>query len=121
MSDCPKCKRVECIECIKDGIVGGRQRYRCKACGYRHTVAYKWYSEKDKKRGRATETGQCLWDGVAHHNINNVMTDYLVRHFLARLRRKSKCYVKSMNMLLYSFILLMLKWKGNLNVIFCYF
>jgi insertion element IS1 protein InsB len=86
---------------------------------------------------RATETGQCLWDGVAHHNIDNVMTDYwqpyqaflppelqtqskaetfvvegynsLVRHFLARLRRKSKCYAKSMNMLLYFVILLMLK------------
>lgn len=95
---------------------------------------------------RSTETGQCLWEGVAHHTIGHVMTDYwqpyqaflpsalhtqskaetftvegynsLFRHFLARLRRKSKCYSKSMNMLLYSVILLMLKLNGNLNTIF---
>ena len=73
---------------------------------------------------RSTETGQCIWEGVAHHSIGRVMTDYwqpyqfflppelhiqskaqtftvegynsLFRHFLARLRRKSKCYFKSM-------------------------
>jgi len=95
---------------------------------------------------RSTNTGQCLWEGVAHHNIGNVMTDYwqpyqlflpleihrqskaetftvegynsFFRHFLARLRRKSKCYSKSMNMLLDSVILLMLKWNGNLITIF---
>jgi IS1 family transposase len=95
---------------------------------------------------RATQTGQCLWEGVAHHNINQVMTDYwqpyqlflpseihtqskaetftvegynsLFRHFLARLRRKSKCYSKSMNRLLYSVTLLMLKRNGKLNAIF---
>jgi len=42
----------------------------------------------------------------------------LFRHFLARLRRKSKCYSTSMTMLLYSVILLMLQRNGNLNVIF---
>jgi len=95
---------------------------------------------------RSTETGQCLWEGVAHHTIGKVMTDYwqpyqlfippelhrqskaetftvegynsLFRHFLARLRRQSKCYSKSMNMLLYSVILLMLKRNGNLDTIF---
>ncbi len=95
---------------------------------------------------RATETGQCLWEGVAHHTIDKVMTDYwqpyqaflpselhtqskaqtftvegynsLFRHFLARLRRKSKCYSKSMSMLLYSVTLLMLKRNGNLEAIF---
>ena len=46
MTTCPKCKSVDCI---KDGIVGGRQRYQCKSCGYRHTVAYKWYSEEVKQ------------------------------------------------------------------------
>jgi insertion element IS1 protein InsB len=42
----------------------------------------------------------------------------LFRHFLARLRRKSKCYSKCMKMLLYSVILLMLKRNGNLSTIF---
>jgi transposase-like protein len=36
MANCPKCHGEGCV---KDGIVNGRQRYRCKACGYRHTVA----------------------------------------------------------------------------------
>ena len=66
---------------------------------------------------RDTDTGQCLWEGVAHHDIGHIMTDYwqpyelflptelhtqskaetftvegynsLFRHFLTRLRRKS--------------------------------
>ena len=41
----------------------------------------------------------------------------LFRHFLARLRRKSKCYSKSEDMLKYSVMLLMLKRNGNLNAI----
>jgi len=41
----------------------------------------------------------------------------LFRHFLARLRRKSKCYSKSMDMLKYSVMLLMLKRNGNLDAI----
>jgi insertion element IS1 protein InsB len=83
---------------------------------------------------------------VAHHNIGQVMTDYwqpyqlflppelhtqskaqtftvegynsLFRHFLARLRRKSKCYSKCMKMLLYSVKLLMLKRDGKLEAVF---
>ena len=86
-----------------------------------------------------------MWEGVAHHEIAHVMTDYwqpyqaflppeiptqskaqtftvegynsLFRHCLARLRRKSKCYSKSLSMLLYSVLLLMLKRNGDLNAI----
>jgi insertion element IS1 protein InsB len=78
-------------------------------------------------------------------NINQIMTDYweayvgvvedkkhtqskaetftvegynsLFRHFLARLRRKSKCYSKSAKMLEYSVRLLMLKRNGQLDSI----
>ncbi|MGZ8927336.1 MAG: IS1 family transposase, partial [Methylobacter sp.] len=39
------------------------------------------------------------------------------RHFLARLRRKSKCYSKSQKMLKYSVMLLMLKWNRDLEAI----
>jgi transposase-like protein len=35
MVACPKCGRGECV---KDGIVKERQRFRCKGCHYRHTV-----------------------------------------------------------------------------------
>ncbi len=41
----------------------------------------------------------------------------LLKHFLARLRRKSKCYSKSKEMLKYSAILLMLKWNSQLEAI----
>ncbi len=35
---CPRCKSDQRV---KDGIVKGRQRYQCKACGFRYTVEYK--------------------------------------------------------------------------------
>jgi transposase len=47
MPSCPKCENKQCT---KDGIVGGRQRYRCKNCNHRHTVAYKWYREEVKRQ-----------------------------------------------------------------------
>ncbi len=37
MINCPKCGYEECK---KDGFIKGRQRCRCKSCGYRHTVQY---------------------------------------------------------------------------------
>ena len=41
----------------------------------------------------------------------------LFRHFLARVRRKSKCYSKSRKMLEYSVMLLMAKWNGTLAIL----
>jgi transposase len=46
MTNCPKCQSGTCV---KDGIVQGRQRYRCKDCGYRHTVKERGLGA-DKKR-----------------------------------------------------------------------
>lgn len=40
------------------------------------------------------------------------------RHFLARMRRKSKCYSKCEKMLRYSFKLLMAKWNGELTILY---
>jgi insertion element IS1 protein InsB len=36
----------------------------------------------------------------------------ILRHFLARLRRKTKCYTKSLEMLKYS-VLLLMKYRNN--------
>jgi len=36
--DCPKCKSYHHV---KDGIVRGKQRYKCKECSYRYTVERK--------------------------------------------------------------------------------
>lgn len=41
----------------------------------------------------------------------------IFRHFLARLRRKSKCYSKSKEMLRYSMLLLMEKWNNGLAIL----
>jgi len=47
MVTCPKCG---CGECKKDGIVKGRQRHKCKSCGYRHTVQYVGKSSTVKRQ-----------------------------------------------------------------------
>ena len=41
----------------------------------------------------------------------------LFRHFLARLRRRTKCYTKALYMLIYSVKLLMLKWNNDLTIL----
>ena len=88
-------------------------------------------------------TGQHLWDAIESPLIDQVMTDYwepyehvvpaeqhiqskaetftvegynrLFRHFLARLRRKTKCYSKRETMLKSSVMLLLAKWNGELE------
>lgn len=42
----------------------------------------------------------------------------LFRHYLARMRRKSKCYSKSTTMLIYSIMLLMAKWNKEIDAIY---
>jgi transposase len=44
---CPKCGSVDCT---KDGIVKEKQRYKCKSCGYRHTVNYRGISPAIKRQ-----------------------------------------------------------------------
>lgn len=46
MDQCPKCKGMEAV---KDGIVLNRQRYKCKKCNYRYTVAALGKPEKLKR------------------------------------------------------------------------
>ena len=41
----------------------------------------------------------------------------VLRHFLARLRRKTKCYTKSLEMLKYSVLLLMKYRNDELNIV----
>jgi insertion element IS1 protein InsB len=42
----------------------------------------------------------------------------LLRHFLARLRRKTKCYTKAKHMLVHSVKLLMMKRNNQLAILF---
>ena len=41
----------------------------------------------------------------------------LLRHFLARLKRKTKCYSKSSEMLYYSLLLIMTKLNKQLSIL----
>ncbi|MDE1890815.1 MAG: IS1 family transposase [Planctomycetota bacterium] len=94
---------------------------------------------------RGAITGERLWGSVGWLASGDVMTDYwkpyaefvpeeqhvrskaetytvegynsLFRHFLARLRRKSKCYSKCRKMLEYSARLLMVKWNYQLSIL----
>ena len=47
MTTCPKCHSEACT---KDGIVKNRQRYKCKSCGFRHTVSYQGISPDIKRQ-----------------------------------------------------------------------
>ncbi|MEE9354964.1 MAG: helix-turn-helix domain-containing protein, partial [Methylococcaceae bacterium] len=44
MATCPKCHSADCT---KDGIV---KRYKCKSCGYRHTVSHQGLSPDIKRQ-----------------------------------------------------------------------
>jgi insertion element IS1 protein InsB len=95
---------------------------------------------------RGTKTEKKLWDKIENFTKGIVYADYwkaynefvpedqllqtkaetytvegynsLFRHFLARLRRKTKCYTKAKYMLIYSVKLLMFKWNNELAILF---
>ena len=50
--DCPKCKQTE--HC-KAGFAKGRQRYKCKSCGYYYTVEKKSDVKSEETRRMALE------------------------------------------------------------------
>ncbi|MFT4204585.1 MAG: IS1 family transposase [Chitinophagaceae bacterium] len=84
---------------------------------------------------RGKKTAEQLWNEIKHHKMTNIATDYwkayehivppekhiqseaetftvedynsLFRHFLARMKRRSKCYSKKIEMLKLSILLLM--------------
>ncbi len=96
---------------------------------------------------RGTETGINLYNLISVNNPNaQYMSDYwkayeeflpvrrhtkskaetytvegynsLLRHYLARLKRKTKCYTKCPTVLYYSILLLTEKLKGQLSILY---
>lgn len=93
---------------------------------------------------RSTETGVKLWKNIENKGIELVFSDYwksykemvpsgklhqsksetftiegfnsLIRHYLARFRRKTKCYTKSLKMMILSLKLLMAKRNNMLSM-----
>lgn len=64
---CPKCRNAQTV---KAGIVGKRQRYRCKSCGYYFTV---------KKLGKqiddyfVTKALQLYLEGLSYREIERII------------------------------------------------
>ena len=65
---CPKC---DSEDCVRDGIVKGQQRHRCKGCGYKHTVPHLAKALKSNLKhwrsiwkGQVPGNGKKVSDGV---------------------------------------------------------
>jgi transposase-like protein len=65
--DCPKCKNTE--HC-KAGYAKGRQRYKCKSCGYYYTVEKKSDVKPETSRRMALEM---YLEGVGFRGIGRLL------------------------------------------------
>lgn len=89
MVRCPKCSSTNCV---KDGIVKGKQRRKCKSCGYRHTVRYRGASPVKKRQAlelyleglgfrsigrflKCSHTSVCNWIEAFGKRIGDVRSD----------------------------------------------
>ncbi|SHK49046.1 IS1/IS1595 family N-terminal zinc-binding domain-containing protein [Hymenobacter psychrotolerans] len=64
---CPKC---ESKEATKSGIVGGRQRYKCKNCGYHYSVAK---TGKETNPYYVIKALQLYVEGVSYREIERLL------------------------------------------------
>jgi transposase-like protein len=65
--DCPKCRNSHHV---KDGIIRGRQRYKCKECQYRYTVERK----SDVKTVRIRRLALALYlEGFGFRGIGRIL------------------------------------------------
>ncbi len=64
---CPKC---ESDKLLKDGKVKGRQRHRCKECGYRHTVILKSTAKPQSTKRLAL---QLYLEGLGFRSIGRIL------------------------------------------------
>jgi transposase len=63
--NCPKCGSTDCA---KDGIVKGKQRHKCKSCGYRHTVQRRGMGAATKR-----EALQLYLEGLGFRSIGRFL------------------------------------------------
>lgn len=66
----PACPKCESAAATRSGVIGGRQRWKCKVCGYHYTVA---------KVGRETDSYyvikalQLYVEGVSYREIERLL------------------------------------------------
>ncbi len=63
--NCPQCGSTDCT---KDGIVKGKQRHKCKSCGYRHTVRQRGIDAATKR-----EALQLYLEGLGFRSIGRLL------------------------------------------------
>ena len=64
--NCPKCGSTSCT---KDGIVKGKQRHKCRSCGYRHTVRQRGRIDAATKR----DALQLYLEGLGFRSIGRFL------------------------------------------------
>ncbi|MBL0732184.1 MAG: IS1 family transposase [Desulfosarcina sp.] len=87
----PKCSSEKCVI---DGIVKGKQRYRCKSCDFRHTVQHRGNSPDVKRQ--ALELYLEDWDFVIFlQDSEGRLNASVFRHALnAQMERWAISYIK---------------------------
>ncbi len=65
--ECPKCKK---FNYVKDGVIKGRQRYRCKSCCFRYTVNKKSDVKSPQTRRLALEM---YLEGLGFRAIGSIL------------------------------------------------
>lgn len=65
--DCPKCKSGKKI---KNGIIKGVQRYKCKSCGYNYTVERRSYDYPFSTKKKAL---QLYLEGLGFRSIGRIL------------------------------------------------
>ena len=65
--DCPKCNNTTKT---KDGVVRGKQRYKCKSCNYRYTVLKKSDVKSKETRRLALKMYS---EGLAFRSIGKIL------------------------------------------------
>lgn len=65
MTICPRCHGEENV---KSGIVKGKQRFRCKSCGYHHTVGERGAGKAKKKQAL-----QLYLEGLGFRSIGRIL------------------------------------------------
>lgn len=64
---CPKCQSENRV---KNGVLKGRQRFKCKNCGCNYTLTYQENAEKEKKRRFALSM---YLEGLGFHSIGRLL------------------------------------------------
>jgi transposase len=64
---CPKCKSGSHV---RNGLIKGRQRFKCRGCGCNYTAGYGQVLEKEKKR----RFGLSMYlEGLGFHSIGRLL------------------------------------------------